>query len=92
VVTHHVEPWRRDQRGKLTDKVHRIERDMRGSVAVRVPEGVRDPAIGKERQALRSDRRAGNLTAEPFQSPTVPGGDRDVRVETHAGEGGAARA
>jgi len=59
---------------------------MRGAIAPAVPELIKVPAIGQNRQALDGNRRARNTAVKIFQLVAFPGGDADICVQAETGE------
>jgi hypothetical protein len=61
-----------------------LEHEVRGAVASRLAEQVRDATVGQERDALERDGRARAVTTETLEAFAIAGADRDACMNVEA--------
>ena len=91
VVAGRVESRRRHPGGELLYELPRLEDDVGGAVAPAVFQAVEERPVRQAREAVGRDRRPGHVT-QALEAPSIPRWDRDVGVEAHAVDAGAALA
>ena len=67
--------------GEPLDEGQRIEGDGRSAVAPGAFEAVDDAAVGCEREALRSDRRASHIATQMLEPLELAGGHEHLGVQ-----------
>ncbi|MBL9028277.1 MAG: 4Fe-4S dicluster domain-containing protein [Myxococcales bacterium] len=82
VVTNHVQPWRRDERGDARAEVERLEDERDRAVTPRLLQQVAKLAAGDLDQALLGDGWATDVPAQPLEASTVP-----VNATVHSPDG-----
>ena len=74
-----VGPGRRHESRESAQEVERLEDDVGGPVPPRVAQGVDDPAVLGEREALGGDGRASDVAAQALEALVV------VRIDAYLG-------
>ena len=70
---------RRHERGETFEEDQRLENDVRRAITPGASEPVNDPAVGRETQALRGERRARDVPTQVLQTVAI------VRRDAHRG-------
>ncbi len=90
MVGDQVRPGRGDEGGEFLEQGQRIEEKVGRAVGVGGLEPEADPAVGKLREPLVGEGRAGGVAAEPLDPVAVPGADAGAGVQGEAARAGGA--